>query len=344
MKKDTKSLVLGFDVKVENACVAKPTSIETWSENDFKNVVPEDPFHYHSDALVGLSLIHLNQHLKNPFQNPKMNFSFCHDAWLSFEPHHELFQRSQPRIKALRTQLKESTKSVIASFERSFTEILDFSLTEKGIDLVSLTDLCDALEHLEEKLERPLIYNFQLECTREISEKLHYLHSMLFNLRALIALDYNAYIQDPTHEALKVDSITDYLSKAEYVANDALLYWQFKKMREQMPKNVAEHMLNTFKNFSHNGYCLIENLPKSFVQSMNLAELEETLYLAQMDWLLGTDAGLLFRIREELYALRDGYEKIFWPEADGKKNHNVSHLSVCCELTPQVVYPDAEAA
>ena len=61
-----------------------------------------------------------------------------------------------------------------------------------------------------------------------------------------------------------------------------------------------------------------------------------------MDWLLGTDAGLLFRIREELYGLKEGYEKIFWPDLTDKPTQNQSHLSVSCELDVDTLYPRPE--
>ena len=37
--------------------------------------------------------------------------------------------------------------------------------------------------------------------------------------------------------------------------------------------------------------------------------------MVQMDWLLGSASGLLFKIREELYGLKEGYDRIFWPHA-----------------------------
>jgi hypothetical protein len=157
-------------------------------------------------------------------------------------------------------------------------------------------------------------------------------------------LDYNAHTTDPSHEACKIDSISDYLSKAEYVANDGLLYFNFKKLKDQMKPQAYETMNKAFMNYSHNGYCLIEALPKSFLNSLRTEELEESLYLVQMDWLLGTDAGLLFKIREELYGLIEGYEKVFWHDVDGRSFQNQSHLAVSCEIKLDDLYPRVEAA
>lgn len=342
----TDKVWLGFDVKVEAGSILKPYQIHFWKESDYKHSQPEAPFHYHSDALVGLSMVHLLPSLQNPFATgknaPKMNFPFCHEAWLALEPHHELFSRSQARVNALRAQMKPMPLAPVEYFERNFTEIFEESLNPWGIDLSHLCHAIDAIEYLENKMESPILYNFNLKFSKPLTEKLHYLHSLLFNMRSLIALDYNAHINDPTHDACKVDSITDYLSKAEYVANDAILYYHFKKQKEAMKPDVYENMEKTFKTYSHNGYCLIESLPKSFLKSLPTAELEESLYIAQMDWLLGTDAGLLFRIREELFGLKEGYDRIFWPDASDKPIQKQTHLSVSCEIDVNTLYPTRE--
>lgn len=333
---------LGFDIKVEAGPVLRPRQIHFWKEADFKKSQPEAPFHYFSDALLGLSLVHLNPHLKNPFAAPKMNFSFVHEAWRALEPHLELFERSQPRVSALREHMKPLAPSVIEYFERNFTETLDSSIHTWGVDLVHLSHLVEAIDYMETKLATPLLYNFNMKFSKPVVEKLHQLHSLLFNLRSLVALDYNAHTQDATHEACKVDSITDYLSKAEYVANDALLYYQFKKLKEQMKPEVYSSLEKSFQTLSHNGSQLIESLPKNFLPGMRKEDHEESLYLVQMDWLLGTDAGLLFRIREELYALIEGYEKIFWQDATGRPMQSQDHLSVSCLLDLDHLYPTKE--
>lgn len=340
--KKTEDVWLGFTVKAEPGPVLKPTQIHFWKDDQFKSHKPEAPLKYHSDALLGLSLVHLNPHLKNPFTAPKMNFPFCYQAWLALEPHFELYQRSQPRVKSLRQHVTKPEAGPVEYFERNCTDILESSIYPWGIDLKHLQHLIEAIEYLESKTEVPLLYNFGLQLPKPLIEKLHHLHSLLFNLRSLVAVDHNAYIHDPTHEALKVDSITDYIPRADYVANDAILYWNFRKSKEELPTPVAEKLEKSFRTYSHNGYCLIHSLPKSFLNSLRTEELEEVLYLTQMDWLLGTEAGLLFRLREELYGLREGYSQIFWPEASG--THPQTQLEVSCYLTPSDIEPRDVAA
>ncbi len=347
MKKETvkDQVWLGFDIKVEAGPVLRPRKIHFWNEADFKKAQPEAPFHYFSDALVGLSLVHLNPHLKNPFAAPKMNFPFVHEAWRALEPHLELFERSQSRVSDLRQSLTSSPAAVIEYFERNFTETVDSSIHSWGVDLTHMCHLVEAIDYMENKLDSPLLYNFKMKLSKPVLEKLHYLHSLLFNLRSLVALDYNAHTQDAAHEACKVDSITDYLAKAEYVANDALLYHQFRKQKDQIKPQAYALLEKSFQTLSHNGTCLIESLPKAFMQTMRKEDLEESLYLVQMDWLLGTEAGLLFRIREELYGLIEGYEKVFWPETDGRKVHlQQSHLSISCMLDLDHLYPSKQVA
>lgn len=324
---------MGFDVCTE---FMRPLRLEFWKGSDFANFKPEAPFHYQADALIGLSLFLLHPSWKGPHLPPHAS-KLPQDLWKAMEPHHELFNRSQARAQALRTTGKQPS---IEKFEKKFTEIVMHSLQNWGLDLTDLHELIGLVDELEDQTKRPLLYNFDLQATAPTLKMLHLLHSLLFNLRTLTAMDYNAYIQDPTHEALKVDSITDYLAHSEIVVNDALLYFQFAKMKDKLPTGAAKQMEHAFGTYSHNGTCLIQSLPESFMKGMK-TELEESLYLVQMDWLLGTEAGLLFRIREEIYGLIEGYTQIFWPDADQKRRKNApneaSKLSIQCELTEKSV-------
>jgi len=342
MKSQTKNpehFWFGYDVVSASGNFPRPQRIEFWKDRDFNNLAPEVPLHYKADALLGLSLYLLHhgwnsKHLPPHGGKPD---SLTQDLWKSLEPHYELFLRAQPRVSALRRD-KSLSSPFAPAFEKSFTEILDDAAQKDGWNLEALQPIMDLVDDLEIKLERPLLYDFSFQVSPEMRTKLHWLHSCLFHLRTLIAIDYNAYIHDATHEAVKVDSITDYVARAEYVANDALLYWNFKKMRERLPADAATDLEQHFLTYSHNGAYLIESLPKSFLSAMNAEELEESLYLVQMDWLLGTDAGLLFRIREELYGLHEGYENIFWRDViDQAPKATSEGLSIQCELTESVL-------
>lgn len=340
-----KKIWMGFDIKSEAGPLLRPLKINYWKENDFKKHKPDLPFHYRADAITGLSLIHLNQNLQNPFSSPDMNFPFAAEAWLHLEPHHELFNRAQSRILSLRkTKGKKAEDHQAISFERQCTEILEAALHPQGLDVKHLGFLIEKIDDFETKLQKPLLYNFEVEFSKVFVKKLHYLHSLLFHLRTLIAMDYNAHVQDVSHQALKVDSITDYIPRADYVANDAMTYCQFKKVREQIPASARKHLETSFLQYNHNGVHLIESLPASFISSMNQTELEETLYLVQMDWLLGTEAGILFRIREELYGLNEGYEKVFWPELEDHSEMTAHTLTVNCMLSEKDLFTSVDVA
>lgn len=339
-----RSLWIGFDIKGEAGTLLKPQEIHHWREDEFKKHPPEKPFYYRTDALAGMALVHLNQHLKSPFTTPKMNYSFCFEAWRALEPHHELYEKAQIRVGALRSHLKRQPANQMLSFEGQLSEIMSSAMSDKKVEIETLVEMIDVIDKLETEMSRPLLYNFSLNLSKGMIDRLMHLHSFLFNMRALVAMDYNAFINDPTHEALRVDSIEDYLAKADYVANDSLLYLQLKKQKDKMPAQAYETLRTGFLQYSHNGACLIENLPASFLSSLQTGELEETLYLVQMDWLLGTEAGLLYRIREELFGLQDGYDKIFWPELAERPNSSPQQLSISCELTEEDVYPAPFAA
>lgn len=330
--KSPKSMWFGFDVISEMGRLPRPQRIEFWKDKDFESLAPESPFHYKSDALLGLAMYLLHTDWKSSHL-PAKPTPLSADLWRSLEPHHELFLRAQPRVQALRHQLKSAPKTESEPFSRTFTEVLANCREPWGFNLENLAPLTDLADQLEVKAGRPLLYDFTLQFDAEVRQKMHWLHSVLFHLRTLIAMDCNAFIQDATHEAIKVDSITDYIARAEYVSNDALLYWNYKKLRTTMPAATAEHLDQAFLTYSHNGAYLIESLPKSFLAALKADELEETLYLVQMDWLLGTDAGLLFRIREELYGLQEGYDKVFWTDHWGKTSRAADRLSVQCEVS-----------
>ncbi len=331
----------GFNLKTHPGVTLQPKFLELWSPEEFKKTSPEEPFLYHTDALVGLSLLQFYPHLKNPFATPKMNYSFGVEAWRILEPHVELYQKSQQRIQSLRKSDKKSKEisGALDYFERNFTEIVENCCHPKGFDISALAPLIEAINFLESKIDSPLIYNFNIHFKDEINQKLKALFSFLHSLRTLAALDHNSRVKDVTHEAIKVDSVNDYMSKADYIVNDSILYWKLKNQSLNWSIPHRQEALKVFKQYSHNGYCLIENLPSDFIKSLSTPELEEALYIVQMDWLLGTPSGLLFKIREELYGITEGYESIFWPELQSSAVSPPCVLKINCEVTEREFGP-----
>lgn len=344
-----KSLRLGFDVSMEKGSTWKPLKVQFWNQEDsYSKFKPSAPFKYMGDALVGLSLVKLNHYIKSPVATPHLDYSFAFDAWKALDPHIELYERSQPRVRALQSHLAVVNPDLCAEFENHFNEHFEMALKPWGVDLTALWPLLDSFQWFENKVGAPLLYNFGLNFSKPFTEKLHSLYSFLYHLRSIVAVDHNAHTEDPSHEGVKVDAITDYLPRAEYVVNDALLYWNFKKFSQpfagpktpdsRVEKLFVNPMEKAFQKYSHNACCLVDNLPKDFISSMNPVELEEAFYLVQMDWLLGSPAGLLFKIREEIFALQSGYEKIFWKDVEPQFHAKPVSLHLCCELTDETVF------
>ncbi|WP_413581907.1 hypothetical protein [Bdellovibrio sp. HCB288] len=344
-----KGLRLGFDVSMAKGATLKPVKVHFWNdEAGFQKFKPHAPFKYMSDALVGLSLVKLNSYIKSPLATKNMDYPFAMDAWNTLDPHVEIYGRSQGRVRSLQSQLPVLDPKLCALFEEHFNETFEVAMTPQGVDLTALGPLLETFSWFENKMEAPLLYNFGLNFSKPFMDKLHTLYSFLYNLRSLVAIDHNAHVQDASHEAVKVDAVTDYLPRVEYVVNDALLYWNFKRFSEpftgrgapdpRVEKLFAHPMEKAFQKYSHNACHLVNNLPKSFITSMNPVELEEAFYLVQIDWLLGSPAGLLFKIREEIFALQNGYEKIFWKDVEPKHHNKPVALHLSCEVTEELVH------
>jgi len=266
---------------------------------------------------------------------------------MALDPHIELYERSHNRTRALQSQLAVVDPKILAEFESHFNETFDMCVKPWGIDMTALWPLLDTFTWLEGKMHAPLLYNFGLNFGKPFMEKMHTLYSFLYHVRSLIAVDHNAHCEDTSHEGVKMDAILDYLPRAEYVVNDALLYWNFQKWARPMmgdaketpvQKNLLTPMTKAFHKLSHNACYLIDHLPPQFLSSLNAMELEEALHLVQMDWLLGSPAGVLFKIREEIYGLQSGYEKIFWKDTEPKNHKKEVQLSLCCELKHEHIF------
>ncbi|MEN0058120.1 MAG: hypothetical protein AAGB31_04750 [Bdellovibrio sp.] len=344
-----KSLRLGFDVTMDKGATWKPLKIQLWTqESQFTKVKPSEPLKYMADALTGLSLLKLQDYAKNPAPSFSKDESFTAEAWQYLEPHRELYDRTQQRVRALQSHLPVVNPAWCTEFESIFSERMEVAVKPWGLDLTALWPLLDVFAEFENKIGSALLYNFGLNFSPHFLEKLQTLHSFLYHLRNIVAVDHNAHIDDPSHEGVRVDAITDYLPRAEYVVNDALMYWNFKKLAQpftgakngdaRIEKLLLAPMEKTFHKYSHHACHLVDHLPKNFIGSLNPMELEEAFYLVQMDWVLGTPAGLLFKIREEIFALQSGYEKIFWKDAEPPYHGKPVQLQVSCQLNEANVF------
>lgn len=333
---------LGFEIKMDRAFNLRPSQIEYWTQQDkFSKIEPQSPFHYHGDLLTGASLVLLNPFLKTPLLKGTVPFQLCQKLWSQLDPHHQVFESCQERVQSLRKSFPSSGQiptQPVEKFEKNLQKVLENAQKPWGINLNEFQDFVDSIFHLESELKAPLLYNWKVRFSDSTVQSLHVLYSFLFHLRSLVAFDYNLQIKDPSYEALKLDSISDYIPRPDYVAQDAILFWKFKSQTKPFEKDskmwnlLIRPTLQSFQNHSHNAFYLVEHLPESFVQKLPPSEMPETLHLVQMDWLLGTEAGLLYRIREELYGLLGGYEKLFWVE-ELNANFRTSNLTIHTQIS-----------
>ncbi len=332
----SKSKSFDYELKMENGPILKPVSV-SFQKGNHGDHTPQKPFKYHSDVLVALSFANIH---KTQTSDSIYHLDSSMDFWRAMEPHYELYGRSRKRVVALTERAGSVPDSLIEKFENKWNHILKELFAKDSVNLQDLQQLIPLVDYLEDHLKKPLLYNFSLAFSPEFQQRLLLLFSFLSNIRSLVALDHNSFIDDPSHEAIKMDSITDFLAKPEYVVNDALMYFHFKKLFApfvsgrssdvKIEKLLYKPLDSHFQKFSHNACQLIENLPAPFLNQLNPIELEQALYLIQMDWLLGSEAGLIFKIREELFGLQEGYEKIFWPEYDFRGHKHSTKLHVCC--------------
>lgn len=350
---------MGIEIKTKSGVVLKPQQLQFWDFNSaalphdlptqFTNMTPQNPFKYFTDAILGICYHKMNDF---KFLNPEEK-RFVVQAYRSLDSYSELFTKSAPRVKSLRKGIPTGTLKY-ENFEKKMTEIWENTFSQKSVQFSNLTIALDAMTEFESSIDEPFLYNFSIQFSERFNEKLICFYSFLFHLRALVAVDHNAHVDDTSFESVKCDSISDYLPKSDYTVNDALLYWQFKKLSTpfvghkdkdtRIEKLFVDPMSKYFNQYNHNACCLIDHLPKSFLNSLTQVELEEALHHVQMDWLLGSESGLLFKIREELYGVTEGYEKIFWPEAATSHPKKATSLNICFSLTDKDLSKESVAA
>ncbi|MFZ3231619.1 MAG: hypothetical protein WA160_15530 [Pseudobdellovibrio sp.] len=343
-------LKMGIEISTESGAMLRPTSLKVsnLTEKQFSKI-PQTPFKYYTDALIGISFHKMTDYKSLDASQKK----FAEAAYNTLNPYVELFRKSSPRMQSF-LKLKQNKTIQVENFEKNMSDLwfdlfagdhVDFSKIPKALNLIS---------DFENKTGSPFLYNFSFNFSPGFKEKLICFHSFLFNLRSIFAIDHNAYIEDSSIESVKCDCISDYLPKSDYTVNDALLFLQFKKLSTpftghkdkdvRIEKLFVQPLEKYFYQYNHNACCLIDQLPPSFLSSLSTTELEETLHHVQMDWLLGSSSGLLFKIREELFGIIEGYDKVFWPETQNIKVKSSSKLTLSFQISNQDLANETAAA
>lgn len=348
MKKN--QLKMNLVIATEAGSVLHPVALRLLPVKTSRSeALPQTPFKYYTDAIIGLCF-----HKMTDFKNLEASeVSFSQSAYASLNPYIELFRKSAPRVQSI-SRVHSTRQITLENFEKKMTDQWQILFSKDAVEFSKIQNLLDLVSDFETQLGSPLLYNFTLNFSDRFKEKLICFYSFLFHLRSVIAIDHNAYVEDSSIESVKCDSISDYLPKSDYTANDALLFWQFKKLSTpfvahkdkdaRIEKLFVQPLEKYFYQYNHNACCLIDQLPHSFLNELSHAELEETLHHVQMDWLLGSVSGLLFKIREELFGLIEGYDKVFWPETLNLKPKSNSQLKLSFEITANDLAEESSAA
>lgn len=341
-------LKMGLEISTESGSVLRPThlKVSTSNPNQF-GALPQTPFKYYTDAIIGICYHKMTDFKALDASQKK----FAEAAYNTLNPYAELFRKSSPRMQSLKKMKKEDALKV-ENFEKSMFDIWQNLFSSEHIDFSRIPKVLNLISDFENETGSPFLYNFALEFSPAFKEKLVCFYSFLFNLRSVIAIDHNAYIEDSSIESVKCDCISDYLPKSDYTINDALLFLQFKRLsapftdakNSKVESQFVTPLEKYFYQYNHNACCLIDQLPPSFLSSLSLTELEDTLHHVQMDWLLGSASGLLFKIREELFGIIEGYDKVFWPETENIAVKSSSKLVLSFQLTTQDLNSDPVAA
>ncbi len=334
------SFNMGFEIKMASGPISTPTQFIPWNKKtDSSDYTPTTTLKYMNDALIGMNYHVLNQfkHLSNT------DTQFIKNYLKNIDPYFEIYAKSSLRLKDVykKTEQPKPPQKLISDFENEFSQAVDKCFSNDNVQLKFIGEALNILSDFEKKLGNAFLYNFTFEFSENFTGQLISFYSFLFHIRTVTAMNHNDQVSDSAFESIRCDSISDYLARTDYTANDALLYWQFKKLTTpfvgvsdvRVEKLLVNPLEQAFFKFNHNACSLVNNLPESFLTTHNAVQLEDALHQIQVDWLLGSSCGLLFRLREEFYGLQHGYDKIFWPEASYSKPQKVATLNFCFELS-----------
>lgn len=329
----TKHTTVSFIIESNSGAFVQPKSFSFFEAKAEKLTNATKPLPYLTDLLCALPAHRLFDLAPDKFKKPEYP-TWLESSWEFLDSNVALYHRAQKRAHALSPK-KPFADEHAMKLCSSFHEIINSCFAKNRFNFDPLSSLAESITYLEKKCGEPLVYNFKFTLPDKDRAMLFALYSFLYHQRALVALDFNSHVKDSAFECVKVDPINDYLPKAEYVVNDAILFKEIERQMERSnPKGSfgKDQMVSLFREYAHNAYFLAQAVPHAFTGKLRRDECEEALFSAQMDWLLGADSGLLFRLREEIYALSDGFEKIFWTDYSSRSEHSQSHLEVCTKV------------
>jgi hypothetical protein len=347
------NLSINFEINLNSDPIGTPNSFNLLEKKE-SNVVNFSPnYKFLNDLICGLQFHKMNDF---SFLNLQEK-TFAKKALLELDPYHQIYSKCSHQLRStLSTFDKNSPTSAIQieNLEKSLDDFFQQVFNTRRFQLKSLFPLLELINQFEEEIESPLIYLFSLKLKPQLIEKLTSFYSFLFHMRTIVALEFNQSTDDSAFENLKCDSISDYIPKSDFTVNDAILFWQFKKLStpfvghkdkdSRIEKLLVKPLERAFLQYSHNACALITQLPDSYLSQLSVSQLEEQLHNLQMNWLLGSASGLLFRVREELFGLMEGYANIFWPEATSGRKKSAATLNLQVEFCESDLQKNSQAA
>ncbi|GEM_PF-3472695 len=331
-----KWLYLDYKITAEKNDIARPLALEILSPSG-ESLPYIEPLKYHSDALVGLNLSLLQMPSKQRLTHENYYFLEHLDPHIALK-HSRLVNIQNPvEKKHSHSTLSPIHNKTLSTFFESFYSILNHNNKSQQLNLQGLTEIIPLIDNLESSLKKPILFNTSLNITEQLAFDASLLANLLFNLRALVINDYNHQISDPSFESLRVDSVYDYLSKLDSISNDALLYAQFKRLEAQIPSLVAQRLKDAFFNYTSMGVTLIDSVEKSPAYYFSQQDPWDSLNKFQLDWLFGTHAGILYRLREELHGIKQGYHNVFYSDLSPDIKQQNYYWQIHCKLSEQMI-------
>lgn len=340
---------LGIHLNIQFDETSKALGSPRFVETELRSTAEKDghtlaPMPYYTDALVGLSAYKLLVHSKEDLSSNEEALAAL--LWQRLEPMHEVYHRSSQRISDLLSSKSSNPNSELV-FEQALRETLKSACGPRGTQLKAFFPLLEAFNQLELQRSHPLLFDTKLQLSASSLSMLHTLYSLLYNLRALTAIHYNTNCSEPLFEALQLDSVKDYFHAPDLLTHDSMLYHHVLILRQnhQLNGQSDEALAKAFMTYLPHSHFLVNSLPEHFFSNKSEEQLANSLYSFQVDWLLGSPAGLLYRIRDELVGLKEGYDQSFWPELNGETTlEPLNVLKVNCVLGSEHIRQLSEVA
>lgn len=328
------SIRLNIHFREGMSAVGRPGLLETEikTSEQPQEIGPLAPMPYFTDALVGLSAYKLLVHSKDSLSSNEEALAAL--LWQRLEPMHEVYYRASQRIQQWLGSKSTNAQAELI-FEQEFRDILRTACSSEGTKIHDLLPLIEALNQMETRRSHPLLFDTKIQLTASTINILQTLHSLLYNLRAISAIHYNTHRADPLFDGLQLDTVKDYFHAPDLLTNESMLYYHIQShLGASNSERKTHNWINdAFLSYLPQSHFLVNALPEEFFANKGREQLEQDIYTFQIDWLLGSPAGLLYRLREELIGLREGYDQTFWPELQNEiVSEPTASLAVNCIL------------